>query len=106
MEAGQRRHMATEAGSQVQEQAQDVYGKTKRAVSEAYEKTSREVSGRYDQMMEYSREHPGQTTLIALGTGLGVGLLLGSVTTRQSRPSRYAQPIVNALSDVAREYFR
>ncbi|BCS54819.1 hypothetical protein GSVR_31270 [Geobacter sp. SVR] len=95
-----------EAGQRVQQQASDMYDKTRRAVSEAYEKTSREVSGRYDQLMVYSRENPGKTTLIALGTGLGVGLLLGSVT-RQARPTnRYAQPIVNALSDVAREYFR
>jgi ElaB/YqjD/DUF883 family membrane-anchored ribosome-binding protein len=111
MEAGQHmRQAAAEAGRTMQQQASDMYGKTRQAVSEAYEKTSRQVSGKYDQLMVYSRENPGKTTLIALGTGLGVGLLLGSVT-RPSRPtssatSRYAQPIVNALSDVAREYFR
>jgi ElaB protein len=54
--------------------------------------------------MTYGRENPGKITLIAFGAGLGLGLLLAS--SRRSRSTRYAEPVVNALSDIALEYFR
>ncbi|MBT1072879.1 hypothetical protein [Pelotalea chapellei] len=88
------------------ERSSQLYGKTKQAVSQAYQKTSTELSGTYDKALNYSRENPGKVALIAAGAGLGIGLTIASMTKSRSQPSRYAQPIVNALSDVAREYFR
>ena len=84
-----------------------VYGQAEKAVSDAYDKTAQTVSQTYEQAKSYSTENPGKTILIALGIGVGLGFLLrASSSSRRSRTGRYAQPVVNALSDLAREYFR
>ena len=86
------------------EQGAEAYGQAEQAVSDAYDKTTQKVSETYEQAKSYSHENPGKTILIALGIGVGVGLLLGA-STRRSRTSRIAQPLVNALSDIALELF-
>ena len=83
----------------------EVYGQAEQAVSDVYDKTAKAVSETYEQAKSYSSENPGKTILIALGIGVGLGFLLGA-SSHRSRTSRYAQPVVNALSDIAQEYFR
>jgi ElaB/YqjD/DUF883 family membrane-anchored ribosome-binding protein len=87
------------------EHGAEVYGQAEQAVSDAYDKTAQKVSQTYEQAKSYSTENPGKTILIALGIGVGLGLLLGA-SSRRSRTGRYAQPVVNALSDLAQEFFR
>jgi ElaB/YqjD/DUF883 family membrane-anchored ribosome-binding protein len=99
------RNRAAEAGSQLRDRATEAYDQTKKAVNEAYDKTAQAVSSTYDQAMTFGREHPGQLTLIAFGAGIGVGLLLASGGPRR-RTSRYAEPAINALSEIALEFFR
>jgi ElaB/YqjD/DUF883 family membrane-anchored ribosome-binding protein len=89
----------------LRERGAEAYGKAEHAVSDAYDKTSEKVSETYEKAREYSSENPGKTILIALGIGLGLGLLLGAGTTHRSR-NRFAQPVVNALTDIASELFR
>ena len=99
------RDRAAEAGSQLRDRATEVYDQTRKTVNEAYDKTAQAVSSTYDQAMTFGREHPGQLTLIAFGAGIGVGLLLASGGSRR-RTGRYAEPAINALSDIALEFFR
>lgn len=80
------------------------YGKAEEAVSDAYDKTSEKVSETVEKAKNYSSDNPGKTILIALGIGVGLGLLLGA-GTRGSRSGRIARPVVNALSDIALEFF-
>jgi len=82
-----------------------VYGQAEQAVSDVYDKTAQTVSETYEQAKSYSTENPGKTILIALGIGVGLGLLLGA-SSHRSRTGRLAQPVVNALSDIALEFFR
>jgi ElaB/YqjD/DUF883 family membrane-anchored ribosome-binding protein len=101
----EQKHESQSTTENLRERGAEAYGKAEQAVSDAYDKTSDKVSETYDKAKVYSSEHPGTTILIALGLGLGVGLLLGASTTR--RPSnRFAQPVVNALTDIASEVFR
>ena len=89
------------------EQGAEAYGQAEQAVSDVYDKTVHTVSKTYEKAKSYSNENPGKTILIALGIGVGLGFLLGaSSSSRRSRTSRFAQPVVNALSDLAQEYFR
>src|SRR5215211_1457157 len=74
---------------------------TKQAVSTAYDKTSQVLTESYDQAMSYGKENPGKLTLIAFGAGIGIGLLLSSLGGGRSRTNRIAEPVVNALSQVA-----
>lgn len=74
-------------------------------VSDAYGRTTEVLSNTYDQAMSYGRENPGKLTLIAFGAGIGIGLLLSGLGGR-SRTSRIAEPVVNALSQVALEFFK
>jgi hypothetical protein len=80
-------------------------GKAGQAAGDVFDKTSRAVSQTYGKAKNYSNENPGKTILIALGIGVGLGLLLGA-SSRHSRTSRIARPVVNALSDIALEIFR
>jgi ElaB/YqjD/DUF883 family membrane-anchored ribosome-binding protein len=85
----------------------EVYGQAEQVVSDVYDKTAKAIGETYDQAKSYSTENPGKTILIALGIGVGLGFLLGaSSSSRRSRTSRFAQPVVNALSDIALELFR
>jgi hypothetical protein len=88
-----------EHGAEVFEQAQE-------AVSEVYDKTAQTVSETYEHVKRYGSKNPGKTMLIALGIGAGLGYLLGSSSRRSGAIGRFARPVVNALSDVALEFFR
>jgi len=81
----------------------EVYGETKQAVSLAGDRTAKTLSDGYKLAMSYGREHPGKMTMIALGAGFGIGMLLAG---RRNRMSRYAEPVINALSYIALEFVR
>ena len=106
-----KQQMAGEPGSasataqSILERGAEVYGQAEQAVSDVYDKTAQAVSETYEQAKSYSSENPGKTILIALGIGVGLGFLLGA-SSRRSRTGRFAQPVVNALSDIALEFFR
>jgi ElaB/YqjD/DUF883 family membrane-anchored ribosome-binding protein len=87
------------------EQGAEAYGQAEQAVSDVYDKTAQKVGETYEKAKSYSNENPGKTILITLGVGIGLGLLLGA-SSHRSRTSRIAQPVVNALSDIALEFFR
>lgn len=87
------------------ERGAELYGQAEQAVGDAYDKTSRKVSETYDIAKNYSNDNPGKTILIALGIGVGLGFFLGA-GSRHSRTGRFAEPVVNALSDIALTYFR
>ena len=89
----------------IREQGAEAYGQAEQAVSDVYDKTARKVSETYDKAKSYGNENPGKTILIAVGVGIGIGLFLGARSHR-SRTSRFGQPVVNALSDIALELFR
>jgi ElaB/YqjD/DUF883 family membrane-anchored ribosome-binding protein len=89
----------------IKTRAEQAYDQTKQTMSEAYDKTADVFAGTYNQAMVYARENPGKTMLIAMGVGLGVGLVLAG-TNRRSRLRRYGEPVVNAISDIALEVIR
>jgi len=81
------------------------FDETKRAMGHAYDQSARALSQTYDQALDYGRQNPGKALLLSFGIGVGVGmLLLGSA--RRSRVSRYGEPVVNALSNMAMEFIR
>jgi hypothetical protein len=86
---------------------QGAYDTTRQAVTNAYDTASQAITNTYDQAMTYGRENPGKLTLIAFGAGIGIGLLLSATLGGgRSRTNRIAEPVVNALSQVALEFFR
>jgi ElaB/YqjD/DUF883 family membrane-anchored ribosome-binding protein len=96
---------AAAATQNLLEKGTEAYAKAEKAVGEAYEKSSQKVKETYDKAKTYSTDHPGTTVLVALGVGVGIGLLLGANSSRHSRTGRIARPVINALSDIANEYF-
>jgi ElaB protein len=94
--------MASEVSSGVQ----TAYDQTVKAVGEAYDKTSEVLTKTYDQTMTYGRDNPGKLTLIAFGAGIGIGVLLASGFGGRRSNRRFTEPIVNALSEVALQFFR
>lgn len=97
---------ATAATQNLLNKGTEAYGKAEQAVGEAYEKTTQKVKETYEKAKTYSTENPGKAILIALGVGVGMGLLLSASSSHRSRTGRIAQPVINALSEVAHEFFR
>jgi ElaB/YqjD/DUF883 family membrane-anchored ribosome-binding protein len=97
---------ASDFADQTKQAAAQAYDKASRTASEAYDKTSQTLSASYDQAMVYGRDNPGKLTLIAFGAGIGVGILLAGGFSTRSRSSRIVPPVVDALSEIAREVFR
>lgn len=99
---------AREIASEMSDRMEAAVDQTKRAVTDAYDKTSEVLTNSYNQTMDYGRENPGKLTLIAFGAGIGIGILLtsGLGGGRTSRTNRIAEPVVNALSQIAMEFFR
>jgi hypothetical protein len=98
-----------EGGQGPVEKAQQVgseaYQRTSEALGQAYDKTADVVGGAYDQAVSYGRENPATMTLVAFGIGVGVGLLLAG-TLSQPRGRSFTEPIVNAISNIARDVLR
>lgn len=83
-----------------------IVDKTTDAVADAYDKAAKPVSETYEKAKSYSYDNPGKTIFIALGIGIGLGILVGASSHHRSRTSRIAEPVVNALSDVALAFLR
>jgi ElaB/YqjD/DUF883 family membrane-anchored ribosome-binding protein len=96
----------TATAQNIMDKGTEAYGKAEQAVSEAYDKTTQKVKETYEKAKSYSDENPSKTVLIILGIGVGIGLLLGASSSHRSRTGRIAQPVINALSEIAHEYFR
>jgi ElaB/YqjD/DUF883 family membrane-anchored ribosome-binding protein len=88
--------------------ATEAVDQAKQVVTDAYNRASKSLNESYSQAIDYGRENPGKTTLIAFGAGIGIGLLLaGSLgSSRNSRTGRIVPPVMNALTEIAREVFR
>jgi ElaB/YqjD/DUF883 family membrane-anchored ribosome-binding protein len=88
--------------------ATEAVDQAKQAVTDVYNRASKSLNESYTQAVDYGRENPGKTTLIAFGAGIGIGLLLaGSLgSSRNSRTGRIVPPVMNALTEIAREVFR
>jgi ElaB/YqjD/DUF883 family membrane-anchored ribosome-binding protein len=99
-------NLAATAAQRARESVQSAYEETKQVVNDAYGKTTEALTGTYDQAMVYGKENPGKLTLIAFGAGIGFGVLVASGFGGRRRNSRFTEPIVNALSQVALEFFR
>jgi ElaB/YqjD/DUF883 family membrane-anchored ribosome-binding protein len=88
--------------------ATEAIDQAKQVVTDTYNRASKSLNESYTHAMDYGRENPGKTTLIAFGAGIGIGLLLaGSLSSsRNSRTGRIVPPVMNALTEIAREVFR
>jgi ElaB/YqjD/DUF883 family membrane-anchored ribosome-binding protein len=94
------------AAQNILERSAEVYGQAEQAASDVYDKTTEKVSETYEKAKSFSNENPGKTILITLGIGIGLGFLLGASTRRSGATGRLARPVVNALSDIALEFWR
>jgi len=81
-------------------------GRARQSAGADYHRASHGLNETWEQAMDYSRENPGRSTLIAFGVGVGVGLLMAGGIATRSRAQRIVPPVMNALSEIARELFR
>ncbi|AQU99478.1 hypothetical protein B2D07_00970 [Desulfococcus multivorans] len=94
------------AAQNILERSGEVYVQAEQAVGDAYDKTTEKVSETYEKAKSFGKENPGKSILIAFGIGIGVGFLLGASTRRSGVTGRLARPVVNALSDIALDFWR
>lgn len=97
----------SKAAGDFTKEATQVVDQAKQVATDAYNRASKTLNDGYSQAVDYGRENPGTTMLIAFGAGIGVGLLLagGFTSSRTSRTSRILPPIMNALTEIATEVF-
>jgi len=95
-----------DASRQIGDSAAETINQARKKAGEVYNEVNRTVNDQYNRAVDYSRQNPGTTTLIAFGVGVGVGaLLLRNVSGSRGRRQRVVQPVVNALSTLAYELF-
>jgi ElaB protein len=95
------------AREQVEDRSAEIINQAKQKASEAYDQANKKLSEQYEKAINYGRENPGKTTLIALGVGVGVGaLLVSNFSASRSRRSRMVGPVMKLVSTLARELFR
>jgi ElaB/YqjD/DUF883 family membrane-anchored ribosome-binding protein len=95
------------AREQVEDRAAEIINQAKQKAGEVYDQANKRLSEQYEKAIGYGRENPGKTTLIAFGVGVGVGVLLVSgFSGSRSRRSRVVEPVMKAVSTLARELFR
>jgi ElaB/YqjD/DUF883 family membrane-anchored ribosome-binding protein len=95
------------AREQVEDRAAEIINQAKQKAGEVYDQANKRLSEQYEKAIDYGRENPGKTTLIAFGVGVGVGVLLVSgFSGSRSRRSRVVEPVMKAVSTLARELFR
>src|SRR6185295_16087524 len=77
------------ASRQISDTATETVNQAKQKASELYDQVNKSVNEQYNRAVDYSRENPGKTTLIAFGIGIGVGaLLLGNFRSSRGRRNR------------------
>jgi ElaB/YqjD/DUF883 family membrane-anchored ribosome-binding protein len=92
---------------QVEDRGAELINQAKQKVSEVYDQANKSLNEQYEKAIDYGRENPGKTTLIAFSVGVGVGVLLVSgFSGSRSRRSRVVEPVMRAVSTLARELFR
>ena len=93
----------------MEERGAEALDQAKRKAGQVYDQANKSLNEQYGKAMEYGRENPGKMTLIAFGVGVGVGVGLvvaGGYSAPHNRRRRMVQPVMNALSSIARELFR
>jgi ElaB/YqjD/DUF883 family membrane-anchored ribosome-binding protein len=98
-----------QTAQRAKERVSEMAGQARETINQAYTRASRGMNETWDQAMDYSKDHPATATLIAFGAGVGVGLFLaGSLGGFQSRSRtrRLVPPVMDAISEIAREFFR
>src|SRR5262245_11569437 len=82
-------NVAGAAREKVEGRGGDVMDQAKRKAGRVYDQANRSLNEQYERVIDYGRENPGKTTLIAFGVGVGVGLLVVggfNAGRRRSRP--------------------
>jgi len=104
---------ATQRATQPGQTASDLLDKGANAAGQAYTQVTDAVNDTVQQAVtygkqavDYGRDNPGKTALIALAAGIGIGIAVGSSFNSRNRSSRIVAPIVEALTVVALELFR
>jgi ElaB/YqjD/DUF883 family membrane-anchored ribosome-binding protein len=92
---------------QVEDRDAEIINQAKQKAGEAYDQANKRLSEQYEKAINYGCENPGKTTLIALSIGVGVGaLLVSNFSASRSRRRRMVEPVMKAVSTLARELFR
>jgi ElaB/YqjD/DUF883 family membrane-anchored ribosome-binding protein len=92
---------------QIEDRGAEIINQATRKAGEVYDQANKRLSEQYEKAINYGRENPGKTTLIAFGVGVGVGaLLVSNFSASRSRRSRMVDPVMRAASTLARELFR
>jgi ElaB/YqjD/DUF883 family membrane-anchored ribosome-binding protein len=95
------------AREQIEDRGAEIINQAKQKAGEVYDQANKRLSEQYEKAIGYGRENPGKTTLIAFGIGVGVGaLLVSNFSASRSRRSRVVEPVMKAVSSLARELFR
>src|SRR5262245_30178804 len=92
---------ASAAREKFEERGAEIIDRAKLKVGQAYNQANRSLSEQYERVIDYGRENPGKTTLIAFSVGVGVGLLVAGGFNARSRRNRLIEPVMNALSALA-----
>jgi ElaB/YqjD/DUF883 family membrane-anchored ribosome-binding protein len=97
---------AEETAEDLKARVTETVNRAKDKLTDAYEKSSDAATRAYSRAMDYSRENPRTATLVALGAGIGVGMLFGAGMSGRSRSYRRMFPsMALAVADAVLDVF-
>jgi ElaB/YqjD/DUF883 family membrane-anchored ribosome-binding protein len=102
--ATQNREFGSDRNPDLTERGEEFYDQAKKTVSDTCNKTTETLNKTYNQAIAYGRANPGKLALVALGSGLVIGLLLANRS--KDRQGSYVEPVVNALSQGFSDFVR
>jgi ElaB/YqjD/DUF883 family membrane-anchored ribosome-binding protein len=83
----------------------DSVRKAKERLEDVYQRSSDAVGRAYDKAMDYSRENPSRATLIALGAGFGLGLVVAYSSGGRRRDRGMFPTLAAAVADTVLNVF-
>jgi len=93
-------------GYDLTDRGEEFYDQAKKTASDTCNKTAETINKTYNQAIAYGRANPGKLALLALGSGLVMGLILANRT--KARQGISIESVVNTLSqgfsDFVRQY--
>jgi ElaB/YqjD/DUF883 family membrane-anchored ribosome-binding protein len=97
---------AEETADDLKARVTEKVNQAKEKLTDVYERSSDAATRAYSRAMDYSRDNPRTATLVALGAGIGVGMLFGASMSGRTRSYRRMFPTMAlAVADAVLDVF-
>ena len=96
--------LGSEGNPDLTGRGEEFFDQAKETISDTCNKTTETLNKTYNQAIAYGRANPGKLALLALGSGLVIGLLIANKS--KARQGSSVETVVNTLSQGFSDFVR